>query len=177
MVCRQNRVILQTRVQFMLMDTRSRSTGTLEAALRELCSPEVPTLRVDVICIDQFNNMEKNQQVQMMGEVYEKSQTNFVWLGPAARHFPGAELLIDHTRHLMSNRPDFFNKWAVSPEELEGIEVYKDYVRQDLERDQALDDIKDFARVTDCSWFGRVWIMQEFVMSRNIFLLLPTFWR
>ena len=36
---------------------------------------------VDSLCIDQHNNLEKAQQVRMMGEVYESAEDTFVWLG------------------------------------------------------------------------------------------------
>ena len=39
------------------------------------------TLWVDAICIDQTNVAERNQQVRIMGDVYEMAQRVLVWLG------------------------------------------------------------------------------------------------
>jgi hypothetical protein len=49
----------------------------------DVSSPTIPTkaLWIDTICIDQDNVIEKNQQVQQMGEIYEKAQLVVSWLG------------------------------------------------------------------------------------------------
>jgi hypothetical protein len=39
------------------------------------------TLWIDAICIDQTNMAERNQQVRIMGDVYEMAQRVLVWLG------------------------------------------------------------------------------------------------
>jgi hypothetical protein len=36
---------------------------------------------VDSICIDQDSLIERNHQVRLMGEIYEKATTVLVWLG------------------------------------------------------------------------------------------------
>lgn len=45
--------------------------------------PRVPvsSLWIDALCINQDNMQEKNQQVQQMGEIYEKAQFVVSWLG------------------------------------------------------------------------------------------------
>lgn len=44
--------------------------------------PRTPrTLWIDVICIDQSNVSEKEQQIPLMGNIYSKSQGILVWPG------------------------------------------------------------------------------------------------
>ncbi|KAM0512083.1 hypothetical protein ACHAPE_009231 [Trichoderma viride] len=40
-------------------------------------------LFIDAICIDQGNILERNAQVQRMGDIYRQAQVVLVWLGPA----------------------------------------------------------------------------------------------
>lgn len=39
------------------------------------------TIWVDSICIDQSNKLEKEQQISMMGDIYSRAYSTFVWLG------------------------------------------------------------------------------------------------
>lgn len=56
-------------------------TLNLSDALRKLrLHDEQRTLWADALCISQFNNEEKAEQVQMMDAVYNKAATVHVWL-------------------------------------------------------------------------------------------------
>lgn len=41
---------------------------------------------VDSICINQYDLLEKNHQVQMMGDIYRYASAIRVWLGPQTEH-------------------------------------------------------------------------------------------
>ena len=41
----------------------------------------VRTIWVDAICIDQKNDSEKNMQIPLMKEIYEKARKVYIWLG------------------------------------------------------------------------------------------------
>ncbi len=57
-------------------------TPNCKAILDRFQSPRVDRfLWIDAICIDQSCNEEKSQQVQLMGEIYEKARQVNVWLG------------------------------------------------------------------------------------------------
>jgi hypothetical protein len=63
------------------------------AAMRQLrssCTPQV--LWIDVICIDQISNVEKNHQVALMGRIYSLAQSVIVWLGP---EFPSSQSIME----------------------------------------------------------------------------------
>jgi hypothetical protein len=58
-------------------------TQNLCAALGCLQHSSTPrVLWVDAVCIDQNNESEKQQQIQLMAEIYAKASHVIVWLGP-----------------------------------------------------------------------------------------------
>lgn len=58
-------------------------TANLESALRHLRHDvSSRTFWIDAICIDQGNNAEKEQQVRVMHQIYDRAQHVIVWLGP-----------------------------------------------------------------------------------------------
>ena len=44
--------------------------------------PEEPWIWIDALCINQDDKEEKAIQVPLMGEIFSKAQSVFVWLGP-----------------------------------------------------------------------------------------------
>lgn len=60
-------------------------TKNLEAALRHLRSKNEPrTLWADALCINQQSFQDKKVQVQMMDEIYRRSQNVISWLGESS---------------------------------------------------------------------------------------------
>lgn len=64
-------------------------TGNLHGFLQRLRSVgEVCVLWVDAICINQFDDVERSQQVGIMRQIYSNAARVLVWLGPSDReHF------------------------------------------------------------------------------------------
>ena len=63
-------------------------TINLYQALRRFrCHDQSRLLWADGICIDQQNDVEKGNQVSMMGQIYEQSNCTLIWLGEVD-HFP-----------------------------------------------------------------------------------------
>jgi hypothetical protein len=57
-------------------------TPNCVAALRQLRRKKAKrTMWIDSICIDQTSVNERNQQVELMGEVYQRAKNVIVWLG------------------------------------------------------------------------------------------------
>jgi len=55
----------------------------LAAAMRQLRLPNsIRTMWIDAICINQSNDMERNQQVALMGKIYSSAAIVLIWLGP-----------------------------------------------------------------------------------------------
>lgn len=61
----------------------SRSTSVVAEDAYDLDRPSLttPLLWIDALCIDQENTLERNHQVQQMGQIYEHAQHVVVWLG------------------------------------------------------------------------------------------------
>ncbi|RDW77857.1 hypothetical protein BP5796_05709 [Coleophoma crateriformis] len=58
-------------------------TTNLEAALRQIRQSFGQfILWVDAVCINQKDDLEKGQQVQLMGDIYKKAERVIGWLGP-----------------------------------------------------------------------------------------------
>lgn len=54
----------------------------LHVALLHLQDYDIPrVIWVDAVCIDQSNNIEKEHQIPMMGEIYARASRVIVWLG------------------------------------------------------------------------------------------------
>lgn len=99
-------------------------TANCDAALRSLRLPSQERLLwVDSICIDQTpeGTAERNQQVALMGEIYNQAHDVCIWLGPGDFktdalfvHLRGLHDLRDDshsdTRH--ERCTDFVNKWG-----------------------------------------------------------------
>ena len=59
-------------------------TRNCDQVLRRLRLPNAPRiLWIDALCINQLDIDERNQQVQIMGQIYQTAERVLIWLGPA----------------------------------------------------------------------------------------------
>ena len=96
---------------------------------------------IDAICIDQWNNAEKSKQVQLMGMVYRNAQSTAVCIG---EHDASSALLYGHVKE------------TVEPES--PIPASVDSTMSAAEN------------VCARSYFRRLWIVQEILLSKEIYL-------
>ena len=124
-------------------------TPTLEAAIRDL-RDETRPLRIwaDALCIDQSNILEVNQQVRQMGRIYSTAHHTVIHLGSLT---PAAAKVLE----------------AV-PSKTCGI-------YSNLEAN-SLAHIIELAtsEIITLPWFSRVWIFQEMVLSRDLWIQCGT---
>lgn len=108
-------------------------------------------LWIDAICINQGSKEERARQIPLMGEIYKKAHTVVAWLGEEDDYtVPAIQLLLG-----LSNLWDWWADEAkVALRHLTHNEKFKNFWI-------ALGHF--FAR----SWWTRVWIIQEIVLSRN----------
>jgi len=106
---------------------------------------------IDAICIDQTNLAERNQQVQMMGDIYSNSQLTVAWLGQGNAEVDRALPFI----HDISN---------LTPYELQ--HYYDGHDRR--QRQRAWSSVY---LLCDLRYWSRVWIVQEVLKPRQILLL------
>jgi hypothetical protein len=85
-------------------------TQNCKAALRQLRFSMFPRiLWIDAICIDQTSLEERNQQIQLMGEIYKSAKQVLVWIGEGDKGIATALENILHIEALFSDSKAWFN--------------------------------------------------------------------
>lgn len=106
---------------------------------------------IDAICIDQTNLPERNQQVQMMGEIYTHCEVTIAWLGQGIAE---ADSTLPFVRGISS---------------LTRSELQDYYVGHDRrQRQQAW---KSVYVLSNLRYWSRVWIVQEVLKPKLILLV------
>ncbi|KAK0672347.1 heterokaryon incompatibility protein-domain-containing protein [Cercophora samala] len=117
-------------------------TATLAAALRELRDDTRPRrIWADALCIDQTNIPERNSQVSLMGLIYRVAGNTVIYLGPST----------SETERVLQSAPRT------------SMNVYPNWTqpqRHDIVQAAKLE-------ILNRSWFFRVWIFQELILSRD----------
>jgi hypothetical protein len=144
------------RATIILNDTEVKVLESSEAVLRRMrLKDKSRTLWIDSICINQYDNTERNHQVGMMYQIYTNTFRNLVWLGDDDGHTAKA---IDSIRMIL--------------EDIDG-ETRDSVKLQDLlwdERGQRQYSLTEFsfdfegsslAQLFRSPWFFRLWIVQE----------------
>jgi Heterokaryon incompatibility protein (HET) len=115
-------------------------------------------LWIDAICINQDDIDERNEQVRMMGNIYQKAERVTVWLGDGldSHLVPGVVGELD------------FMRLRYAPAARSTLLEYREKVNTDAfesRRWNAL--IHLFSR----PWFGRIWVVQEVAVARRLHVL------
>lgn len=137
-------------------------TRSLDGAMRTLRGLErVRRLWIDQLCIDQDNFTERAEQVQMMHCIYRGAMTTAVYLH-------------------VENKTDLEVDFDLSSVLLEAARSYKAVERRVMFRGKnpknnahvdgmaAKPNIDAILEMISHSWFSRVWILQELIMSRKL---------
>ncbi|KAH6665722.1 heterokaryon incompatibility protein-domain-containing protein [Halenospora varia] len=131
-------------------------TTNLGSALRHIRNYSEPNLDafdipmqilwIDAVCINQSDISERNQQVQMMKDIYSAAENVIVWLGDGNPH-------TDYAIDLM-NTPDF----------LDQLDALLGSSRQPLNEEIRVETIlkNDLCRR---KWWKRAWVRQEFILA------------
>lgn len=130
----------------------------LDSALRNLRRRD-RTIRlwVDAVCIDQSSLLERNHQVQQMRDIFSAASDTVIYLGPQDG---------GHTGHSAWNFLERHSSWALDE-------------NRDIDRNAAArlnehltsfrGDLKDVeVDVLSRSWFRRLWVFQEAVVSHSL---------
>ncbi|EKJ69176.1 hypothetical protein FPSE_10641 [Fusarium pseudograminearum CS3096] len=120
----------------------SLSVGTnLYAALLRLRHTSLERfLWVDAVCINQTNITEKEQQIQLMAQIYAKARSVIVWLGEATT--VGSEDALEEIR-------------VAAASACNGVEISKP-------------DEEPILEILKLPWFKRVWVLQEVAAARHV---------
>ncbi|RDL39481.1 Uncharacterized protein BP5553_03821 [Venustampulla echinocandica] len=137
-------------------------TTTLKDALLRLAAlgrGSAEWIWIDQICVDQTNNEEKGTQVNMMREIYRKSEKTIIWLGPDIKGIETTSSLLDDMWRLHIEDQDL----------VDSSRKRRPYTLGDLEATN-LPPAGDrswevLAELLSRPWFVRTWVIQEAVLS------------
>ena len=119
-------------------------------ALYHLRGAESRTLWIDALCINQKNIPERNEQVQMMRQIYERAQRVVIWLGIEGNN---STVAFEFIKFISSDR----KKRAMRSEKLNGKASYSGF-REELEA---------VKKLCQRPYWERLWIIQEVVVSQE----------
>jgi hypothetical protein len=137
-------------------------TNSLWTALYHLrYSREERIIWADAVCINQSSASEKNQQLPLMGRIYSQSARTLCWIGKDARE-EAQEAFI------LINQLIFWIKRSGSRSPIETI-------RTELQEFHHIPDDRIITQrikrtispIFKQAWFTRLWVVQEFVLSRK----------
>lgn len=137
-------------------------TPNLHSALHALRNSDRPRIIwVDSICINQADLAERTQQVMLMAKIYAQAKRTVVYLGPSTRS--STEFFKFLTQPIFDRAEckdcggDHGNKtWSQLPKTV--------CTNAGLDEEAVLDG---FIYVSTCRWWDRVWILQEYTLSRD----------
>ncbi|KAF4435940.1 HET-domain-containing protein [Fusarium austroafricanum] len=104
------------------------------------------TIWVDAICINQSDLRERNQQVQMMGDIYSSARHVVIWLGDGDEHTNYALGLMNST---------------IFREELNDLGISRTRPR----KEEIIVDVVLKQVLCKNKWWQRVWVRQEFILA------------
>jgi len=124
---------------------------TFFTEFRKCCgkTPSDQYLWIDQLCIDQSNTSERNHQVQMMSDIYSKATSVIAWLGDGSDKADGVDA---HGCNMFKNTYDAACVWKDSG------------------------DPVALAYILHSEYFRRLWIVQEFILARQIRVLVKGVW-
>jgi hypothetical protein len=111
-------------------------------------------LWIDQICIDQGNISERNQQVRIMGQIYEQAMYTLIWNG--------------ETNAVPQDMSQFLT--AISDDAIWSVPFSEPSVRKQLQAQMAKQSASTIERLFAFfkqPWFTRVWVFQEAVLSKK----------
>lgn len=137
-------------------------TMNLHIALEHFRKPDEDScLWIDAICVNQYDLKERGEQVLRMRDIYSQAENTIVWLGPEAENSSKAMDLIDLCDYICE---DYFSKeesGASPPDE----NLWGPHHSWKIE-----DELEALSALLQRSWFFRIWVVQEAVVSTNLII-------
>jgi hypothetical protein len=154
----------------------SNLASALESIQRRLYSDEeteegplnLPSfLWADALCINQSDDVEKTNQVQMMGDIYRKAALVISWLGRGDEQ----TALALHTFKFLDREIEERTR-PVAGKDLGWLqqfpELWEENVTEQAIPNKAWNAIRSLLRLP---YWPRIWIIQEMVLARRILLM------
>lgn len=146
-------------------------TENLETALRHLRLISTPrTFWIDAISINQKNITERNQQVELMGAIYESAVQVQVWLGLESDSGAGILEAVDRLgQKIIETGLDLLIVKQPARETTERlIAVIAAEFGQRYTNGVWLEELKE---IFDRPWWSRVWVQQEFALAKSAYFV------
>ncbi|KAJ6282255.1 heterokaryon incompatibility protein-domain-containing protein [Bipolaris maydis] len=120
-------------------------------------------LWIDQLCINQSSEQEKTHQVKRMAEIYKQAQRVVAWLGPCGEQsYRGMRLIADN-RFVGKLPNDNY------PSTFSGINLWRAMDKEQQEYlNRLLKNRRSVENMLRKPYRDRLWIVQEFVLARDI---------
>lgn len=148
-----------------------RVTENLEAALRHLRLISTPrTFWIDAISINQTNIMERNQQVELMGAIYESAVQVQVWLGLESNSGAGILEAVDRLgrKIIEIDLHQLLVKQPARETTERLIAIIAAEFGQQYTNGTWLVELKG---IFNRPWWSRVWVQQEFALAKSAYFV------
>ncbi|KAF2811268.1 uncharacterized protein BDZ99DRAFT_415778 [Mytilinidion resinicola] len=133
----------------------------LASAMRHLRNPrKARVLWIDAVCINQEDEIERNEQVKRMANIYRLAERVVVWLGPQVDRSRLAIKTLDHIGAQLEYNKD--NSRVVSPAAMEPTWFYH---RSALP--YGSNTWRDVEKLIERAWFKRLWVWQEIHLANS----------
>ncbi|KAE8442774.1 hypothetical protein EG329_002862 [Mollisiaceae sp. DMI_Dod_QoI] len=135
-------------------------------------------LWVDALCINQLDNAEKAEQVKRMGDIYRNAAKTIIWLGPEYDDSHNTLFQLAEIGQSALKRGTLMQLLKLAPKggdlnqlatefEAQLSEIFLQHLQT---LPLALKFLSGCASLFSRPYWSRVWIIQEFVVSPNVYL-------
>jgi Heterokaryon incompatibility protein (HET) len=122
-------------------------------------------LWIDAMCIDQTSDTERNHQVKLMGQIYQKANYVVAWLGAFDAE---VDVALDFVSQVA--RDGFESSYAAYPKKasiIAGTEGHTDDTLSSKDR-----TLLCFEKLLNLRYWTRKWIIQEVILANSVVLHL-----
>ncbi|KAF1842115.1 uncharacterized protein K460DRAFT_409538 [Cucurbitaria berberidis CBS 394.84] len=145
----------------------------LHTILLQLRLPdEIGNLWIDAVCINQQDDIEKGQQVAIMGQIYQQANTTLCWIGQLSTHRLWA---LKFLQKLADEAPQYSTLCEVGP--FWTVTAYGDILQPGVDVDLVVEAALQahVEAIYESDWFTRLWIVQELALASNPKILCGAF--
>ena len=116
---------------------------------------------IDAVCIDQFDDKERSEQVNIMDKIFQRATAVDIWLGKAYPDTQKVNGILRDLVHLHEQEqkllPD--EVWPIRPSWTTGEEILLPT------------DWETLVQILSRRWFHRLWTLQEYALAKEINIL------
>ena len=146
-----------------------------------LCRLQLPdedrTIWVDALCINQNDISERNHQVRLMGDIYRCAEAVLVWLGSAADDSDRVFAVHLWRSEDLAELAQLKTCCTEDPARLNNRHTPKTEYPKDRDGEiNWIENWKVMSRLCRREYWSRLWIIQELILAKEIYLLCGNSW-